>query len=65
MIEDVSLFADYGIFSEREDGLPRLRVINLASSASYRIDFPEPIYDVYLTSNAEFDATDCASATSP
>jgi oligopeptidase B len=56
MVEDVSLFADYGVFSEREDGLPRLRVMDLASGASYRVDFPEAIYDVYMTNNAEFDA---------
>ena len=56
MIEDVSLFADYGVFSEREDGLPRLRVMDLASGASYRIDFPEAIYDAYITNNYEFAA---------
>ena len=51
MIEDVSLFADYGVFSEREDGLPRLRVMDFASGASYRLDFPEAIYDAYITNN--------------
>ena len=56
MVEDVSLFADYGVFSEREDGLPRLRVMDLASGASYRIDFPEAIYDAYITNNFEFAA---------
>ncbi len=56
MIEDVSLFADYGVFSEREDGLPRLRVMDLKSGASYRIDFPEAIYDAYITNNYEFAA---------
>ena len=56
MIEDVSLFADYGVFSEREDGLPRLRVVDLGSGASYRIDFPEAIYDAYITNNFEFAA---------
>ena len=55
MIADINIFKDYGVFSEREDGLPRLRVTNLASGASYRIDFPEAIYDAYLTNNPEFD----------
>ena len=56
MVEDVSLFADYGVFSEREDGLPRLRVMDFASGASYRLDFPEAIYDAYITNNFEFAA---------
>ncbi len=55
MIEDINIFADYGVFSEREDGLPRLRVTDLKSGGSYRVDFPEAIYDVYLTNNSEFD----------
>jgi oligopeptidase B len=55
MVEDINVFADYGVFSEREDGLPRLRITDLKSGGSYRVDFPEAIYSVYLTANVEFD----------
>ncbi|HEY1434051.1 MAG TPA: S9 family peptidase [Thermoanaerobaculia bacterium] len=55
MVEDVNVFADYAVFSEREDGLPRLRIMDFKTDGSYRIDFPEAIYSVYLTNNNEFD----------
>jgi oligopeptidase B len=56
MVEDVNVFADYAVFSEREDGLPRLRITDFKSGGSYRVDFPEAIYNVYLTNNEEFAA---------
>jgi oligopeptidase B len=55
MVEDINVFADYGVFSEREDGLPRLRVTDLKSGGSYRVDFPEAIYSVYISNNFEFE----------
>jgi oligopeptidase B len=55
MVEDVNVFADYAVFSEREDGLPRLRVMDFKTGGSYRVDFPEAIYSVFLTNNYEFD----------
>ena len=54
MVEDIDLFADYAVFSEREDGLPRLRVTDFKTGASYRVEFPEAIYAAYLTNNVEF-----------
>ncbi|HWZ86264.1 MAG TPA: S9 family peptidase [Thermoanaerobaculia bacterium] len=55
MLEDINVFANYAVFSEREDGLPRLRIMDFKTGGSYRVDFPEAIYSVFLTSNVEFD----------
>jgi oligopeptidase B len=62
MLEDISLFGDFSVASERHGGLEHLRVLYFAdkSAAVMReaeIRFPEPAYSVHLSSNREF-ATD-------
>jgi oligopeptidase B len=54
MIESVSLFAGHAVISERENGLPHLRIIDFETSNSHRIDMPEPVYSVFLSNNPEF-----------
>ncbi len=59
MIEDVSLFAGFFIASEREDGLPRLRVWRFAgdgpeAAAGGEIVFPEPAYSAHAHVNRMF-----------
>src|SRR5262245_6039662 len=54
MLEDVDVFAHHHIVHEREDGLIRLRVTEIATGASHHIQFPEPTYDVAPEPNAEF-----------
>ncbi len=51
MLADFDLFKDYGVFSEREDALPR-RASRTWPGAFYRIDFPEAIYDAGLRTTA-------------
>jgi oligopeptidase B len=55
-IEGVEPFRNYVVVSERSSGLPRLRVIDLATRAVHYITFPEPAYGVFPTQNAEFDS---------
>ncbi len=55
MLEDVEAFAGHTVLHELEDGVPHLRVIDAKSGASHRIEFPEPVYVVELSNNAEFD----------
>ncbi len=55
-VSGVTFFEDYMVASERENGLPQLRVQNMKSGDHYYIDFPEPIYSVGLTGNAEFNS---------
>jgi oligopeptidase B len=52
-----SLFKDFAVISEREGGVPYLRVIDFGSNQSHRVEFPEPIYSARLGANPEFDTT--------
>ncbi len=59
MLEDVSLFADFAIASERHGGLEHLRVLHFAGDGAEfaretQIGFPEPAYSVHLSGNREF-----------
>jgi oligopeptidase B len=55
MIEDVDLFARHMVVSERDQGVQKLRVWDLASGQSHHIAFDETVYSAAGTSNAEFD----------
>jgi oligopeptidase B len=57
MLDDVDFFKSYYISYEREDGLPQIRVTDLESGRSRRIDFPEPAYIAYPYINREYDTT--------
>jgi oligopeptidase B len=57
MLEGLDLFARHLVLFEREDGLPHLRVVDLGTSASHRIAFPEPTYLASPGANAEFETT--------
>ena len=54
MIEDFDLFADHLVLATRRDGLNRLRITNLRSNATHEIDFPEPVYSAFASTNREF-----------
>jgi oligopeptidase B len=54
MLEDVDVFADHYVTHEREDGLVRLRVTEIATGASHRVEFPEAAYEIDPEPNAEF-----------
>ena len=53
-IDDVDLFAHHAAVSERENGLERIRVIDLATRNSHAIDLPEPAYELSIDQNTEF-----------
>jgi len=63
MISGADVFRAHIVLSEREAGLPYLRVVDLgveapdALSASHRIEFREPAYNASLGNNPEFDAS--------
>ena len=54
MLEDIDAFKRFTVLSEREDGIPQLRILD-AAGKSYRIDFPEPVYLAELVQNRIFD----------
>jgi oligopeptidase B len=57
MVSGIDLFAGFMSVTEREDALPRIRITDLASGASHRIEFPEQVYSVSPTSNFEFETS--------
>lgn len=54
---DIDLFVHHAVISERENGLPQFRVIDLRTGEAHRPTFPEPTYAVFLDANPEFDTT--------
>lgn len=56
MIEDIDCFADYYVVSERENGLPQIRITDIKSGQSHAIEMPEPVYSAFGTQNAEFNS---------
>ena len=57
MLEDVDFFKNYYVSYERENGLPQLRVTDLAGGQSRRIEFPESAYVTFPFINREYDTT--------
>ncbi|HSB43094.1 MAG TPA: S9 family peptidase [Methylomirabilota bacterium] len=55
MLEDLDVFADHYVVHEREEGLIRLRVVDVYSGAHHHVEFPEPTYELEADANAEFE----------
>ncbi len=57
MRSGLEVFAGHYVVQEREKGLGQLRVVDVRTGESHRIDFPEPVYAVFSSDNEEFDTT--------
>jgi oligopeptidase B len=63
MLAGVDVFRSHIVLSEREGGLPYLRIVDLsveapnALTASHRIEFGEPAYNASFGNNPEFDVS--------
>ena len=57
MLDDVDVFAQHLVVTERATGSLRLRVIDLDSGADHAVAFDEPAYSVHASGNAEFATT--------
>ncbi|HEX8092124.1 MAG TPA: S9 family peptidase [Blastocatellia bacterium] len=55
MLEGVDLFANHLVVYERENGLQKMRVTDLRNNRTHHIDFPEPVYSAFPSTNAEFN----------
>ena len=53
-VSRIDLFEGHMVLLEREEALPRLRVVDLESGASHRVDFLEPVYSLSPEANLEF-----------
>jgi oligopeptidase B len=57
MVEGIDLFKDHAVVFEREGGLSQLRIMDLRTSQSHRIAFPEPAYSASPGQNEEWEQT--------
>jgi oligopeptidase B len=55
-LSGVEMFASFYVLLEREDGLPRMRVIPLTGDESHSVIFPEPAYAAFPAENHEYKA---------
>lgn len=54
-IEDITLFRNYAVVTERREGLMRLRVTDFRTGETHDIGFPEPVYSASPSVNPEYD----------
>jgi oligopeptidase B len=57
MLEEIDVFKDFWVAVERDKGLLKLRVTELATDASHYIDFDEAVYAAHPGMNVEYDTT--------
>lgn len=57
LLEDVEPFAHHLVLQEREEGLTKLRVMDLRNGQDHYIAFPEPVYTAGLGANPEYETT--------
>lgn len=55
LLEDVDVFKDHLVFSERTEGLTHLRVRRLSDGNEHHIAFNDPAYMAYTGTNPEWD----------
>jgi oligopeptidase B len=56
-LENMDVFKDFYVVTERIKGLPVLRVIELKNAETHSIEVPEPAYYLGPATNAEFDTS--------
>jgi oligopeptidase B len=54
MLEDIDVFSDHMVTTEREGGLVHFRVRNIDAGDPRDVSFPEPVYSVFAMQNYEF-----------
>jgi len=56
-IDGIDVFKDHLVVFERENGLKKIRIINISSGETHYVDFPEPVYTFWRGKNPEFEST--------
>jgi oligopeptidase B len=56
LLEDIDIFKDYLVVSERNNGLNKLRIMRWDGSDEYYLPFENETYTAYTTQNPEFDS---------
>lgn len=57
LLEDVDIFKDFLVVSERDNGLNKIRVMRWDGAADYYLPFDNETYTAYPTQNIEFDTS--------
>ncbi|MGX5817505.1 S9 family peptidase [Chitinophaga lutea] len=55
LLEGFDLFSDFTVLSERKNGLTQLRIISDKNKQEHYLDFGEPAYVAYTSTNPEMD----------
>ncbi|MEO1805732.1 MAG: S9 family peptidase [Bacteroidota bacterium] len=55
VLEDMELFRDFLVLEERKDGLTLIRIIPWEGDEAYYLEFDDPAYTAYTTTNPDFD----------
>ncbi|MCK5700569.1 MAG: S9 family peptidase, partial [Cyclobacteriaceae bacterium] len=56
LLEGIEVFNDYLVIEERKEGLSNLRIINQKTEEEHYLDFGEPAYMAYISTNPEFSS---------
>ncbi|HZD49634.1 MAG TPA: S9 family peptidase [Silvibacterium sp.] len=54
-IEDIDVFKDFYVVTERIKGLPVLQVVTIKNKDTHAVEVPEPAYSLSSAMNSEFD----------
>ena len=55
LLEDIDIFKDYLVVSERFNGLNRIRIMSWSGKGEYYLPFDSETYMAYTTTNLDFD----------
>jgi oligopeptidase B len=56
LLEDIDIFKDYLVVSEREQGLNKIRIISWNGNEDYYLPFESETYTAYTGNNPDFDS---------
>lgn len=57
LVEDLEVFKDWIVVTERKNGLIQLRVRNIPTGQEHYLDFGEPTYLAYTASNPDYNSS--------
>lgn len=56
LIENIEVFKDYIVLSERQNGLQKLQIVNYKTNEKHYLNFGEETYTAYASTNKNFDS---------
>lgn len=55
LLEDIEIFKDFYVLSERENGLAKIKIVHWDSNESYFLPFNDETYTAYVSTNPDFE----------